>query len=605
MNIIELKPVGKIILNENTPNRSPRLEHYKIPYYQRGYRWDEENVNALLEDIHNFMNSDEKKYCLQPIVIVPATDDFGLNIWEVIDGQQRLITMNIIFKYLNRLSYEIVFEKRFKSTEFLKNLAPETYNAENPDFHFMSQAYEIIKKWFEEKTKSDVGYIDDFNSTLTKRVEIIWYQIEELKEIAELEVVEDKKIDIFTRLNIGKIPLTDAELIRALLLSKIKFNHTDREAILRQSEISSEWHRIEMELRNEEFWYFLNDKPLEETSSTIEFIFKLISKNNTKKYSTYLWFEKEIKDENPQIEKENALKLWNKIKEYSSKLKYWFAKDSLYHHIGFLLAIRENSISSLRHIIDNSDCKKSAFEQWAFEEVKTEVADINLKTLSYEGNGSDILKVFLLHNIIASKSIKSVQKNRFPYNLFKKIKNEGGWSIEHVHAQQSIEMKDVKAIKEWLKETYSAIKEINYIEKTVKSESGEMEIMNIPVPEELKNNMLEMIKQEKVEVDVFNLLKTDLFEIFDSVSLHVLDNLALLSKRDNSSLNNSIFPVKRNRIIELEKEGKFIPPTTKNIFLKYYSSSNLQPYYWSEEDKKSYLQNIESQLKPYLNVANN
>lgn len=100
MNIIDLKPVGKIILNETTPPRKIRIEHYLIPYYQRGYRWDEENVNALLEDLHNFMLSDERKYCLQPIVVVPGNDADGHNIWEVIDGQQRLITLNIIFNAL-------------------------------------------------------------------------------------------------------------------------------------------------------------------------------------------------------------------------------------------------------------------------------------------------------------------------------------------------------------------------------------------------------------------------------------------------------------------------------------------------------------------------
>lgn len=56
--------------------------------------------------------------------------------------------------------------------------------------------------------------------------------------------------------------------------------------------------------------------------------------------------------------------------------------------------------------------------------------------------------------------------------------------------------------------------------------------------------------------------------MFDSRSVHVLDNLALLSRKHNSSLNNAIFPVKRNRIIELQKEGKYVPLTTMNVFLK-------------------------------------
>ncbi len=103
-----------------------------------------------------------------------------------------------------------------------------------------------------------------------------------------------------------------------------------------------------------------------------------------------------------------------------------------------------------------------------------------------------------------------------------------------------------------------------------------------------------------IDENQFNRLKNDLIKLFNSESVHVLDNLALLSKNDNSSLNNSIFPVKRNKILQLEKEGKYIPLTTKNIFLKYYTVSDLQPYYWGKIDKKNYFKDIESKLKPYL-----
>lgn len=595
MNIIELKPVGKVILNDKTPDRNPRFEHYLIPYYQRGYRWDVEHVEALLEDIHNFMLSDEKKYCLQPIVVVPATDENGLNIWEVIDGQQRLITLNIIFNFLNRARHHIVFEKRGKSTSFLQNLSPQTYNHDSPDFHFMSQAYENVKNWFELKIKNDVGFIDDFNSTLTKKVEIIWYQIEELNGIYDDDEVERRKIDIFNRLNIGKIPLTDAELIRALLLSKIKYGLSEREAMLRQAEISNEWNRIEMELRDEEFWYFLNNKNLEETSSTIEFVFKLIATDNEKKYSTYLWFEKQIKSENPEDEKDKAIILWDKTKEYFSKLKFWFKNDYLYHHLGFLLALDNDPIKAVRNIIDNSNCTKTVFKEWAFSEVKRKVADIDLNSLSYEKSTTELKKLLLLHNIITSILTQKAQKNRFPFNLYKKVENEGGWSIEHIHSQKSREMKEQKAIRKWLEDTFEAIKDI----KKIDTESEE-EPKTILVDEDLKIRILGLLSQDKINEEAFNQLKNDLIQIFDSESVHVLDNLALLSVRNNSSLNNAIFPVKRNKILQLEKEGKYIPITTKNVFLKYYTESDLQPYYWSKEDKKRYYENIEELLKSYL-----
>lgn len=602
MNIIDLKPIGTIILNKDTPDREERFENYLIPYYQRGYRWGVEHVNALLEDIHNFMNTpSEKKYCLQPIVVVPGIDNHGLNIWEVIDGQQRLITLNIIFNFLKRPRHKIIFEKRGKSTGFLQNLSPDTYDHSHPDFHFMSKAYETVKAWFDVKTKNDVGYIDDFNSTLTKRVEIIWYQIEELSLLEDLDEIEKKKIDVFNRLNIGKIPLTDAELIRALLLSKIKFGLSDREAILRQAEISAEWHRIELALRNEDFWYFLNDNPLKETSSTIEFIFKIIAEDSAEKYSTYMWFEKQIKAETPEQERDSALELWRTTKEYFGKLKYWFQNDDLYHHLGFLLTGKENQLSIVRHFIGESNQEKSLFKVWASEQVKKEVKNIRLEDLTYDTKPAELKKIFLLHNIIAANLDTSSQRNRFPFNLYKKTEANGGWSLEHIHAQQSKDMKENNAIRKWLEDTYEAIKDIKLIAKYEKDETGTETLQNVSLDQRLKDEILKFLSQKEIDLPSFNLLKTELIQTFDSESVHVLDNLALLSVRDNSGLNNAIFPVKRNRILDMEKQGKFIPLVTRNVFLKYYSSTDLQPHYWSREDKKQYFDNIKKTLKPYLN----
>ena len=606
-NLLQTLPVGKIIQNENTPNRNPNFEHYLIPYYQRGYRWDEINVKALLEDIDNFINLDEGKYCLQPIVVVPRIDDEGKNIWEVVDGQQRLITMFIIFKCINKRKYKIIFEKRELSTSFLENLSEDTYSDDNPDFHFMSQAHRLIKEFFDNKMRHDVGYEDDFYARLTKKVEVIWYQIEELRRLeneTDTKKIEDKKIDIFNRLNIGKIPLTDAELIRALLLSKIKIELSDREAIMRQAEISNEWHEIEIALRNQEFWGFLNTKPIEEVSSAIELIFKLIAGEDSKNYSTYLWFEKQIKSDNPLQEKKNAEELWTKTKQIFYKFKFWFETNTLYHHLGFLLINDDKSMSKLKKIIENSETSKSKFIEWAVTEVKEEMSDIVLEELSYERGTRNLEKTFLLFNVLSTDKLSSTQNNRFPFFQYKKIARKDKWSIEHIHAQQSKEMKEKEAMKKWLEDTYKAIEHIQNFERIVtkKDDNNEYyeEIEKVEVSEDIKLKMLEMINSDNIIPENFNLLKSQLTIMFDSESVHVLDNLALLSRKHNSSLNNAIFPVKRNRIIELQKEGKYVPLTTMNVFLKYYSKSDLQPFYWSKADKENYFNEIKSTLQPYL-----
>lgn len=85
-----------------------------IPSYQRGYRWTETEVDRLLEDVYgiiqnkienerNKRNNRPTQYCLQPIV-VKRTD----NGYDVIDGQQRLTTLYLIYKYLkNRLDISL------------------------------------------------------------------------------------------------------------------------------------------------------------------------------------------------------------------------------------------------------------------------------------------------------------------------------------------------------------------------------------------------------------------------------------------------------------------------------------------------------------------
>ena len=228
MNNIETRPIGKLIRNDSTPNRNAKVEHYSIPSYQRGYRWTELHVKALLEDIDNFLQSQNmpgainESYCLQPIVVVAQTDEDGLRQWELVDGQQRLTTLYLILKRLNRPHFEITFDKRPASNSFLSSLTEGVTNHDTPDFHFMSEAYRCIDNWFTQKGNEDIGYPDDFANKLLNRVQVIWYEVALKSKDAKEQ--ETEKIDIFNRLNIGKIRLEDAELVRALLMSRVEGN---------------------------------------------------------------------------------------------------------------------------------------------------------------------------------------------------------------------------------------------------------------------------------------------------------------------------------------------------------------------------------------------
>lgn len=253
---------------------------FNIPNYQRGYRWEKQQIEDLLNDLLSFKESADQKsdqfYCLQPLVV----KNIGNNVYNVIDGQQRLTTIFLILQYLEpdiiRFAnkndfYTIKYETRDSSEKFLNSISnTKEINDENIDSFYMSKAYLCIEDWFENQKSNPKFNIMDFINMLAKElnpIKFIWYELRE----------EDDEIKAFQRLNSGQIPLTNAELIKALFLHNAKENETD-EKKLRQIEIAKEWDEIEYSLQDDEFFGFLAGKNSKEKYATrIEFLFEILS----------------------------------------------------------------------------------------------------------------------------------------------------------------------------------------------------------------------------------------------------------------------------------------------------------------------------------------
>ena len=100
---------------------------FVVPAYQRGYRWGKE-ATRLLDDIMEIADSDYR-YCLQPIVIKKLSDDDSN---ELIDGQQRLTTLFLIYKVLKELfdeikiNYSLTYTVREGSEKFLNEISKES-----------------------------------------------------------------------------------------------------------------------------------------------------------------------------------------------------------------------------------------------------------------------------------------------------------------------------------------------------------------------------------------------------------------------------------------------------------------------------------------------
>lgn len=600
MNVIHTKTIGELIRSKDTPERAHRVEHYLIPYYQRGYRWEDYHVEFLLNDLHDFMqtrNTDNNSYyCLQPIVVANnISKDDKLAQWELIDGQQRLITLNIIFNVIQKTNFELIFDNRIESTHFLENLGKDSLRHDSPDFHFMSVAYETIYTWFKKKA-DDVAYIDEFYTTCCKWVKVIWYQLESKDE--------NEKIEVFNRLNIGKIALTDAELIKALMLSEVKKGLTPREAILRQSDFSAQWYTIEATLRDDEFWGFLNISNDKYQSGRIELIFDLLAGRKSSKYSTYLWLETELK-KGSDVE---YSKFWLKVNEIFSILKSWYNNREMYHYVGFLLATNTLGLEALLNA-SRSEKTKTGFKHYLEGEILKNIAKFDLEGWTYESNRKDIEKTLLLFNILSTVSLIDIPQNRFSFKLYKEISDNGGWSIEHIHAQKSEPIKDEHAIRLWLEDTQATLVDIDTLFFKGEDLVDDGELANKEGEEidltDIKGEIYRMLHSPSIDSTEFNDLKDRITRKFDSKSVHELDNLALLGKNHNSSLQNAIFPLKRNKILELERKGAFIPPCTRNVFLKLYNNSSSQPFYWSNKDKMSYFKAIKTVFSEFEMRINN
>ena len=153
---------------------------FYIPSYQRGYRWREIEIFRLLDDI--YATEGKRNYCLQPVVVRKYGDRY-----ELIDGQQRLTTIYLIYRFMNEESFGFIDEPRFtlsyetreKSEEFLKSI-DESRKEENIDFWFLCAAYESIKKWFSARDRKST--LTNVNKYFDEIVKIIWYEVGESED---------------------------------------------------------------------------------------------------------------------------------------------------------------------------------------------------------------------------------------------------------------------------------------------------------------------------------------------------------------------------------------------------------------------------------------
>lgn len=626
----------------------------RIPSYQRGYRWEPRQVFQLLDDLKEHVtNNSAEPYYLQPVVVAPANPEELERLkaeerfdFDLIDGQQRLTTIFIIFKALEELkrydrstlnnmeiddnefdrlyglytkvsnlncelNYELIYQTRTNTKKFLKTIANKSIDdtdvVDSPDHLYIYYAYIAVRNWIERDDNSEkIKDIADFlhNNTL-----IIWYEL--------AESVESWKK--FTDLNAGKIELTNSELIKAVFLNRSNQTIKDYE----QDIVVSQWDRIENDLSDIEFWNFLTTEPQDKYPVKIDLLFNLVAgKTKKNEKDTYFTFNKLFSEIRANTNLTGKQK-WDKIYSQYLRLRDWYADPWYYHRIGYLVAVgNDTTLLGIFRAAYPEGSKDGvglkAFRLLLDEKVKESVAlpqgvaDYTKLRYNVKEEYDFLKKLLTLYNVMLCDKLS---RNKVRYPFFKHNDGgDGGWTLEHIHAQNSDGLTTAKQWNEWVSDHLASLKNIA---------GNPPEVMKAFDSERTKKLISRMEGfSEKPSLEEFTDIANELGVLTaikdsqDDDAMHTLENLALLSRDVNAGLNKSTFDVKRVKIAK-RVSSNFVPIGTERVFMKSiagtykdenekeisYACDGSQMYYWGDPDRKAYLHDIEETLKDYIEFA--
>ena len=634
-------------------------KNFFIPDYQRGYRWGEIQIRQMLEDIYSFIydkNAAGSFYCLQPVVVKKMTPDevaanklesaFDNNTWyEVIDGQQRLTTIRIILALesqidrFNKMRFNMYYQTRpelgklfdklridEEDERFIVKFDNDNDQCNDIDSWHIHNAANKILDWFQNGSgyfKPSIqefkgGFYENFSNTKEKdkSVQVIWYELCDKSDPYEM----------FKRLNDKSISLNNAELIRGMFLSdsavykgeELLLSQFDedvrpivekRELARKQSHIIEEWDIIEKQLWDDKFWSFIKkEKNSDDYSCRIEYIFDLISKktsNQKDSLYTYLEFDGMLKS--------GAVKdlwdLWLKVETYFSLLIAWYNDRYYYHKIGFLTTELGSSVL-IEMLSESTNVSKKEFKKTIEGRINSAIHDKKkpgrkILDYTYKDDYNMLKRVLFLYNV---ETTYKQGLEFFPFERYKDYE----WTLEHIHAQNS-ERIDHSIKDKWVEWFDENKKVLERLSSRLPNDE------NLTLLISFFNNEYNRLINYKDKY-TFN----DVTKVFDLVLkyfndlsaqegtptvMHGISNMALLSGSTNASIGNSVFEVKRQMIMDDDARGNYIPLCTRKVFLKYYNKNDKnftvqQNFYWSDKDRKHYLEDIKEVLKPYIDAEN-
>lgn len=584
---------------------------FVIPYQQRGYKWTSDNVKVLLDDFKYFLDNEKPMYCLQPIAVAPTEEEKK---WIVIDGQQRLTTLFLLWKYFEEQPYNFEFERDSNDNrgDFLKEKLASIKQEDDSeiDKYYISRAFLTIREWFwdrneylllkEENRRCNLEEnenIEDvkakFKELLNaskgkKSIQILWY-----------EVQNGKEHETFRNINSGKIQLSNSDLIKALLLNKTN-DFENRQQIAAQFEL------MERQLAEDRFWYMFQQKDVEplKGQSRIDLLFNIVAGI---KYDEYQIEPRKSFYKFSNYSTEQLLEKWKEVREKYQRLRDLFDNPYTFHYVGFLIYCIQNSNSCTDKLSDfvneYAKKKKSEFVSYLQNKIKEEIEHQFLDEYSYDDSKFALRKLFVLHNIETILSRYRELKNKkylkfsfenFPFDL---LYNQN-WNIEHIASHKDNTLKLEQDRRDWIVSVFSDFQNLL---------TGDSDLMK--QKQEVEGNLKNDENFNKLYSDIVDKVNDNPIKEEDK---NGIGNLVLLDEHTNKSFHNSLFPRKRRIVIiasglrndgdEKENvESVYVPICTQQVYTKSYNKQcNVNLNCWGQDDYKAYFDDMQEKLKFYF-----
>lgn len=553
-----------------------------IPSYQRGYKWTKEHVKYLLDCIASKISvcqDSDKYFCLQNITLCNVEN--GL---QVIDGQQRLITLTLILSLLDiKMKSRISFPTRVKTEAFINNIITNQSvgDVDSLDEEYISEVVVAIREWFK------------FNSL---PLDLFLDKVKLIVNVVQNDTKTEEQT--FANLNGVKSELDGSDLLRALFIILCETDEETEQILGKEFDEMNKWCKDEenrkfltqlvginkiIETQVDKLGSYHARIVFDEKRYPINLIYKLffvISHNEDQEFN-YVFFDQLLATEN------DCRKKLRDLRSLYYALKIWKEDREIYHFLGFLIfntkgcdfpqiydwwkSGRTWFLSCMKSMIRQSLNNEFKHGGYSLSDLRDERYQWYLGHFKDDGRMKLLIHILILQDVLLCARHQEV--GYLPVDYFTRMNDD----VEHIACQTPND------------------KEIR---------DGERRQLYITALKDLAEN----IDDSKLRQDIHTLeddttTPEDSIGIVNRYGLNSAGNLVLLEKGLNRGYGNSAFETKRKQVIDAyfqngKSRKRYIRPYTLKVFLSSKSKGGQER--WTFKDISNNAHRLYDETKNWL-----